>query len=77
MDSEEPPTIGPELQKQYFNANLSHLPSGSWGRRRNTEILERDLRYAVESGGASEKWLPVGANERRDLVVPADCAVAD
>ena len=74
MDGEEPPTTGPELQRQVFNVYLSHNASGAWARRRNTEILGRILRYAVESGGAPEQWLPMETNERRELVGPADSA---
>ena len=50
------------------------MPSGSWGRKRNTDNVGIDLRYAVENGGASEDWLPINASKRRDLLGSADSA---
>ena len=70
--SETPPTTEPELQQQYFNAYRKQLPSGSWGRKCNVDILEIILGYAVEQGGAPEHWLAINANERQQLVGPAD-----
>lgn len=72
IESDEPPTTGPELQQQYFNAYLKHLSSGSWGRKRNIDLLGIILRYAVEKGGAPEQWLPITAKERQELAGPAD-----
>ena len=74
MSADEPPTNGPGLQKQFFDAYLSDLDSGSWGRKRNLENLGIVLRYAVEQGGAAQKWVPMIASDRQSLIGPADSA---
>ena len=59
---------GAGLMRLYVRKHLMKVEPGSSGRKRNLLDVARFLRFAVNKCGADRKWLPLEADELKELI---------
>ena len=62
------PSDGPSLLRAYTTAHLLDVASGGSGRKRNLLDVARFLKFAVNKCGADRKWLPLEADDLKELI---------
>ena len=66
------PKDGKSLFRSYAEQHFDKCPAGGQGRKRHFGDVAAFLRFAVERGGAPNRWMPMEGDELQELIGASD-----
>ena len=77
LRSKPAPRDGRSLCRNYAKQHFKDCPAGGSGRKRHLQDISACLKFAVNRLGIDHCWLPVDAEERRELIGSSDRSTED